>query len=96
MKRNGRIRSRSRTKHKPSALRPNKWVRLSPAEYDALKLEHWLAQGRRCANDHCQVCIWLPMYGELHHKQFRSHGGPDTFANTELLCQRCWKRKRKL
>lgn len=92
MKRSGRIRARSRTKHKPSALRPDKRVRLTWQEYINLKVAKVAEQNWRCGNESCQECISL-YSAELHHVKFRSQGGTDSADNTIALCSKCHRKR---
>ncbi len=59
---------------------------LEPLEYQelcqqVLKRDNW----------RCQACGSMKQL-EIHHKEFRSHGGQDSEENLVTLCDNCHKR----
>jgi len=58
-------------------------VRLNAESYEALRHQVLRRDGWRC-----QACGWISNL-EVHHKDFRSHGGEDRVDNLITLCARC-------
>jgi 5-methylcytosine-specific restriction endonuclease McrA len=58
-------------------------LRLDPMSY-----EHLRQQVLRRDSWRCQSCGAMSNL-EVHHKQFRSHSGPDSKENLITLCTRC-------
>jgi 5-methylcytosine-specific restriction endonuclease McrA len=58
-------------------------LQLDPASYEVLR-----QQVLRRDDWRCQSCGTMSNL-EVHHRQFRSHSGPDTEENLITLCTRC-------
>ena len=58
-------------------------LRLDPQSYESLRQQVLRRDGWRC-----QGCGTMSNL-EVHHKQFRSHSGPDTEENLITLCNTC-------
>lgn len=87
-----RLRRRSLTKHRPSYLRPNKWTRISPADYSQLRMLVWEKQNHRCGVENCQRYVPFGLF-ELDHIVMRSHGGKDAEENVVGKCSRCHRKR---
>ena len=57
--------------------------RLDPVSYETLRQEILRRDGWRC-----QSCGSMSNL-EVHHTEFRSHGGADSADNLITLCRRC-------
>ena len=58
-------------------------LRLDPAAYENLRQEILRRDGWRC-----QLCGSMSNL-EVHHREFRSHSGPDSRENLVTLCVVC-------
>jgi 5-methylcytosine-specific restriction endonuclease McrA len=58
-------------------------LRLEPEAYEELRQQVLRRDGWRC-----QSCGSMSNL-EVHHKDFRSHGGPDSEMNLITLCYSC-------
>jgi len=61
-------------------------LRLDPDSYEILRQQVLRRDGWRCQS--CGTSSNL----EVHHQQFRSHGGDDTHLNLITLCTTCHSR----
>jgi 5-methylcytosine-specific restriction endonuclease McrA len=58
-------------------------IRLDPLSYETLRQQVLRRDGWRCQS--CGTMANL----DLHHKEFRSHGGEDSEQNLITLCTAC-------
>jgi ATP-dependent DNA helicase RecQ len=67
-----------------SPIRPKSTsLRLDPLSYESLRQQVLRRDGWRC-----QSCGSMSNL-EVHHRQYRSHSGPDTEENLITLCNAC-------
>ena len=69
----------------------HKRIKLTPAQWDSLRVSEWGKRGCCCERCHKYLDIkgGLERGPHFHHKKTRGAGGDDTPENLEMLCWHC-------